>query len=126
MRVYVTQHALTQGIQEIMADQCLETQPDGSMIRDMEAPVPTSYHVQGRDWHLTRALAIARAEQMRLAKIASLRRQIAKLEALSAEFDALLARMQTRSARAGMSAAFDSSPKQLGQAAVMAVRTRGR
>jgi antitoxin Phd len=50
----------------------------------------------------------------------------AKLDALSAEFDALLAGMQTPSARAGMSAAFDASPKQLGQAAVMAVRKRGR
>ena len=51
--------------------------------------------------------------------------QRAKLDALSAEFDALLAGMQTPSARAGMTAAFDASPKQLGQAAVMAVRKRG-
>jgi hypothetical protein len=34
--------------------------------------------------------------------------------------------MQTPSARAGMNAAFDASPKQLGRAAVMAVRKRGR
>jgi len=49
-----------------------------------------------------------------------------KLETLSGEFDALLARMQTPAARAGMKAAFDASPKQLGQAAVAAARKRGR
>jgi len=48
-----------------------------------------------------------------------------KLDTLSSEFDALLARMQTRKARAGMKAAFDASPKQLGRAAVAAARKRG-
>jgi antitoxin Phd len=47
-----------------------------------------------------------------------------KLETLSNEFDALLARMQTPKARAGMKAAFDASPKQLGRAAVLAARKR--
>ncbi len=48
-----------------------------------------------------------------------------RLENLSHEFDALLARMQTRKARAGMRAAFGASPKQLGKAAVAAARMRG-
>jgi antitoxin Phd len=48
-----------------------------------------------------------------------------KLDTLSAEFDALLARMQTPKARAGMKAAFDASPKELGRAAVAAARKRG-
>lgn len=48
-----------------------------------------------------------------------------KLNTLSGEFDALLARMQTPKARAGMRAAFDASPKQLGRAAVAGVRKRG-
>ncbi len=48
-----------------------------------------------------------------------------KLDTLSGEFDALLARMQTPKARAGMKAAFDASPKQLGRAAVAAARKRG-
>jgi prevent-host-death family protein len=47
-----------------------------------------------------------------------------KLATLSAEFDALLVRMQTPKARAGMKAAFDASPRQLGRAAVEAVRKR--
>ena len=48
-----------------------------------------------------------------------------KLDTLSGEFDALLARMQAPKARAGMKAAFDASPKQLGRAAVAAARKRG-
>lgn len=47
------------------------------------------------------------------------------LDRLSDEFDALLARMQTPKARAGMKAAFGASPKQLGRAAITAARKRG-
>jgi prevent-host-death family protein len=49
----------------------------------------------------------------------------AKLETLSGEFDAMLARMQTSKARASMKAAFGASPRQLGKAAVAAARKRG-
>jgi antitoxin Phd len=49
-----------------------------------------------------------------------------KLNTLSGEFDALLARMQTPAARGRMQAAFSSSPKQLGRAAVAVARKRGR
>jgi len=48
-----------------------------------------------------------------------------RLDALSGEFDELLARMQTPAARGGMQAAFDASPKQLGKAAAAAARRRG-
>ena len=37
------------------------------------------------------------------------------LDTLSDEFDALLARMQTRAARSGMKAAFDATPAELGK-----------
>ena len=47
------------------------------------------------------------------------------LDSLTAEFDALLARMQTPTARERMRAAFDSSPKQLGKAAVRAALKSG-
>jgi antitoxin Phd len=47
------------------------------------------------------------------------------LDRLSADFDALLARMQTPRARAGMKAAFGASPRDLGRAAVTAARKRG-
>jgi len=48
----------------------------------------------------------------------------AKLNALSGEFDVLLARMQTPGARAGMQAAFDATPEQLAKAAVTFARKR--
>jgi prevent-host-death family protein len=48
-----------------------------------------------------------------------------KLEALGAEFDALLARMQAPAARAGVKAAFDATPARMGEAAVQAARKRG-
>lgn len=48
-----------------------------------------------------------------------------QLNTLSAEFDALLAGMQTREARAGLKAAFGASPAELGKAAVAAARKRG-
>jgi antitoxin Phd len=47
-----------------------------------------------------------------------------QLDSLTTEFDALLLRMQTPQARAGMKAAFHASPKQLGKVAVAAARSR--
>ena len=46
------------------------------------------------------------------------------LNALTEEFDELLARMQTPKARKGAAAAFDASPAKLGRAAVRAARAR--
>lgn len=48
-----------------------------------------------------------------------------RLDALSRQFDALLERMQTSGASAGMQAAFEASPSRLGRAAVSAARKRG-
>jgi hypothetical protein len=47
------------------------------------------------------------------------------LDSLNGEFDALLVRMQTAKAGAGMKAAFNASRKQLGRAALTAARRRG-
>jgi antitoxin Phd len=48
-----------------------------------------------------------------------------RLDTLSHEFDALLAKMQTPTARLAMKKAFSASGKQLGKAAVALSRTRG-
>ncbi len=48
------------------------------------------------------------------------------LDELSEEFDALLAGMQTPKAKAGVAAAFDASPEELGRAAVKAAAPRRR
>ena len=44
------------------------------------------------------------------------------LDALSGQFEGLLARMQTPSAKKGVAAGFNASPKALGRAAVKAAR----
>ena len=49
-----------------------------------------------------------------------------ELDALEDEFDALLERMQTPRAKAGVAAAFDASPEELGRAAVKAAGRRRR
>jgi prevent-host-death family protein len=48
-----------------------------------------------------------------------------KFDALTAEFDELLAGMQTSTARNAMERAFNASPMQLGKVAVLAARKRG-
>ena len=48
------------------------------------------------------------------------------LDELTDEFDALLDRMQTPTAKAGVAAAFDASPAELGRAAVKAARPKRR
>ncbi len=48
-----------------------------------------------------------------------------KLDTLSAEFDALLSRMQTAVVRAGMARAFAATPERIGKAAVLAARKHG-
>jgi hypothetical protein len=45
-----------------------------------------------------------------------------QLDTLSGEFDGLFARMQTEAAAAGMQAAFDAYPQELGKAAVAYAR----
>jgi antitoxin Phd len=49
-----------------------------------------------------------------------------ELDSLSGEFDALLARMQTPTARRGMKAAFGASPARMAKAALAASSGRGR
>jgi antitoxin Phd len=53
------------------------------------------------------------------------RNESPSLDLLTTEFDEMLARMQTPEVRAGMQAAFDASPDELGRAAVAAA-TRDR
>jgi antitoxin Phd len=48
------------------------------------------------------------------------------LDELTAEFDDLLARMQTPKSKAAMASAFDATPGELGRAAVKAARPKRR
>ena len=79
IKVWVTRYALTDGIWIGEADIYAESPNMIGFYR--EKPIGLLY-VFGNDWHRTEEAAIRRAEEMRTRKIASLRKQIAKLEAL--------------------------------------------
>jgi hypothetical protein len=81
MKVYITKYSLTQGIEEIEATECGERYP--GMIETRENGYTAYYHGEGRQWHRSKEAAVEKAEKMRLAKIASLKKQIAKLEKLT-------------------------------------------
>ena len=78
MKIWNSKYALTQGL----------TEHDGEEVEDGMVKVGPVYylHGEGKEWHRTRESAVARAEVMRKAKIDSIRKQLARLEAL--RFDA--------------------------------------
>lgn len=73
MKAWITKYALTKGILEKEVEDC----GDG-MVRESGNHFPTYYH--RTDWHKDKESAIAKAEEMRKKKIASLKKQIEKLE----------------------------------------------
>ena len=79
MRIWNTKYALTSGISEH------EVKDD---VHDGIVEIGTCryLHGEGREWHRTLKSAAIKAENMRIAKIDSLRKQIAKLEALKFEW----------------------------------------
>lgn len=77
--VWVTKYALSEGkITEV------EVQERTDRYVRVEAPThPNGWQLLfGRDWHDTREAAVDDAERRRITKVVSLRKQIAKLEAL--------------------------------------------
>jgi len=77
-RVWVTKHCLAHGIREIDANYIFD---EGLTIFNS----PRGYFVKNErknEWHLTKEDAIAQAESVRAAKIASLKQQIERLSAL--------------------------------------------
>lgn len=80
---WITKFALTRGVYSIEAkDPAKSIFPDTLPVGGLE-----NIHGEGRDWHRTRESAVARAEEMRVAKIASLSKQIARFEKLSFDKD---------------------------------------
>lgn len=81
MKVWISKYALTQGIFEAeVTSNCLDVDPTGNMIATCEGSYMAHYHGEGREWHKDKQSAIAKAEEMRKKKIASLKKQIEKLE----------------------------------------------
>ena len=79
-KVWVSKYALTAGV--IAAD--VRVDEDGYAV--FSGDKIFGYTVLSRSqWHRTEAEAIARAEEMRVKKIASLEKQIAKLRAMKFE-----------------------------------------
>lgn len=77
IKVYSTKYALTSGIR-------LHENAELSSQDGMISVGQCRYlHGEGKDWHRTLNGAKARAEAMRRQKIESLRKQIAKLEAMT-------------------------------------------
>lgn len=75
MKAWITKYALTQGISE----------RDIRSFDDETAEDITGGHLRAQyyhkgEWHKSRSVAIAKAEEMRNKKIASLKKQIEKLE----------------------------------------------
>ena len=73
---WVTKHALSTGIQVVKGEVCHDI--SSGMLT--WKPYGTAH---GKDWHRTPESALERAEQMRKDKIASLRKSIAKMEAMT-------------------------------------------
>lgn len=79
-KVFITKYALTSGIKEV------ETEIHKSIFKDFPNYIRNSayrFHYIGKDAFLNKSEALQKAENMRKKKIASLRKQIEKLEKLS-------------------------------------------
>lgn len=81
MKVWITKYALTDGIIERDVEICHEVSSTMAEVKNN----PYGEYYYKPHWHESREEAIARAEQMRLRKIASLEKQIAKLRELRFE-----------------------------------------
>lgn len=75
MKVWITKYALSTGIKELEVEQS-----DGFLDMVRGKLLNDYYHGEGMDWHRTYESATVRANEMRQKKIASLKKQIEKLE----------------------------------------------
>jgi hypothetical protein len=78
---WISKYALTEGV---TARRVLRTRTSDDMVQDVKPDGSPGWgYFHKGDWHLTRDDAAAKAEQMRLRKINSVKKQLARLEALS-------------------------------------------
>lgn len=83
-RAFITKYALTNGIYEVEVEQCLDTQPNGSFVKETDNTKYTScYHGEGKEWHRTKLDAVNRANDMRIKKIRSHQTAISKLQKMT-------------------------------------------
>lgn len=88
MKVWITKYALTQGIEEIDSNQVKEFEVTDTgylcFRRNGKYSYTTELYSQ-KEWNQTKEFAIKKAEEMRQKKIASLKKQIDKLERMRFE-----------------------------------------
>jgi len=86
MRIWLTKHCLTMGIEEVEG---LITESNPEMVQVIRPKDQTFHgtmefaHGKGKDWHLTKESAILVAEKMKEKKIKSLQKQIEKLDKMT-------------------------------------------
>ena len=80
IKVWITKYAMTSGIEEIEA--IVSTTSDRLIVESNPGQFCRSFYPEGREWHRTRQKAVDCAEDMRVKKLASLRKQIARIEKL--------------------------------------------
>ena len=77
---WITKYALTDGIEVVEAELCSDI--SGTMI-SYSASTSIRLHAHGNDWHRTPEAALKRAEEMRIAKLALLKKNMAKIERMT-------------------------------------------
>ena len=80
MKIWITKYALTKGILCVDAEEGYDA--SSMMIYEDEIGHRTYVHGEGREWHMTLDSAVTKANDMKCAKINSLKKQLKKLEAL--------------------------------------------
>ncbi|MEE9597946.1 MAG: hypothetical protein V3V96_14330 [Acidiferrobacterales bacterium] len=80
--IYVTKWALTEGIKEVRG--CRTDVPTMTRVVSGKGAC-YDYHVHKPHWHVTYNEAVAQACKMQTKKIASLRKQLARLKTLTFE-----------------------------------------
>lgn len=81
-KAWVTKYALTEGIEFVEAELCANISE--TMI-SYGSNGYSAQHAHAKDWHRTPEAALARAEEMRKAKIYSVKKRLAKLENMKFE-----------------------------------------
>lgn len=84
MKIWVTKYALTEGIQEMDAEDSNPEYPGMVRVRPKgETGYHQYFHGEGGQWHRSLDAAKVKAESMRQAKIKSLQKSIKRLEQLT-------------------------------------------
>jgi hypothetical protein len=82
MHVWIAKYALSGRIMECEAERLCSPAIGVIKVAGGGTSSADYYYHEGCDWHLTREAAVAKAEDMRKNKIASLHKQIKRLESL--------------------------------------------